>query len=82
MKVASTPLTTRKKEAIIPLERPEKKSLEKGQYEQLTLYNNPSTPDTSTTFKIDVPYFGTGTPEEYLLFKKQVDKVIVGQGLD
>ena len=55
----------------IPYERPEKAELRKGEYQNYKLRNEPSDPN-SPTYELSVPYFSTGTPEEYLLFYKNV----------
>ena len=62
----------------IPYERPEKAELRKGEYQSYKLRNEPSDPN-SPTYEMSVPYFSTGTPEEYLLFYKNVRRVIEDQ---
>lgn len=70
----------RRQNAPIPLLRPSRPSLVKGQYETMKLRTNP-TSTTSPIYELTVVYFGTGTPEEWLKFKKSLDKVIDGQNL-
>ena len=64
----------------IPLTRPEKKELHKGDYQTYKLRNNP-TEDGSPTYELSVPYFSTGTYEEWLKFCKNVECVIAGQNV-
>lgn len=70
----------KKQECVIPLGRPDKKELEKGSYETLRLYTDPGDTD-SATYDVTVPYYGSGTPEEFLIFIKNVKKVLNGQNL-
>ena len=77
--------TTRNEDSIrivppIPFERPEPKTLVKGEYHAYKLRTNP-TDNTSPTYELSVPFFSTGTPEEYLKFKKNLDSVAAGQVL-
>ena len=62
----------------IPLERPEKKALEKGEYYTYKLRTSPTDSD-SPTYELSVPYFSTGTCEEYLKFCTNFYKVCLGQ---
>ena len=64
----------------IPLERPEKKSLTKGEYHTYKLRSTPSD-NTSPTYELSVPYFSTGTPEEWLKFLDNIKKVYTGQNI-
>ncbi len=66
--------------APIQLQRPEKPELVKGQYITLKLRSTPAEA-ASTTYDLPLPYFGSGTPEEWLRFKRNLYKVIVGQNL-
>ena len=43
------------------------------------LHNNPAE-DQSPMYKLSVPYFCSGTCEEYLLFEKNINRVVTGQG--
>ena len=67
-------------DAPIPMERPKNPTLIKGQYETMKLRTTP-TEATSPTYEITLNYFSSGTPEEWLMFKKNLDKVILGQNL-
>ena len=62
----------------IPLGRPEKKILTKGQYVEYKCFSSPGDTD-SPAYNIQIPYFGTGTPEEWLMFLDNLDKALVGQ---
>ena len=64
----------------IPLQKPELKVLEKGEYHTYKLRSNPGDND-SPTYKLSVPYFSTGTCEEYLKFRTNFDKVCTGQNI-
>ena len=61
----------------IPLERPVKKSLKKDEYLTFKLRSTPSN-DNSSVYEITVPFFRSGTPEEFLIFLKNLNKVILG----
>ena len=81
MRVAEKSMKTKKciLEAPIPLERPEKKKLNKDKYVSFKLWNNPADAD-STTYEFTVKFF-QGTPEEVLDFVQDVNRVQVGQNL-
>lgn len=79
-KKATTP-NKRVKEVVVPLDRPETKELVYGQYEKLRLRTNPANAN-STTYDITLPYFSSGTPEEWILWRRNFNKVVVGQRLD
>ena len=64
----------------IPLEQPAKKDLQRGEYQTYKLCNNPSE-ENSLVYELSVPYFGTGTCKEWLLFRRNLDKVITGQNV-
>ena len=66
--------------AVIPLDRPVPKKLNKSDYETLKLRTNPED-NQSPTYKITLVFFLTGEPEVWLDFKKTIDKVIKGQHL-
>ena len=44
----------------IPLERPAKKDLQRGEYQTYKLRNNPAE-ENSPVYELSVPYFRTGT---------------------
>ena len=64
----------------IPYERPEKKELKKSEYVMMKLRSDPAVAE-SQTYELAVPYFRSGTPEEWLLFKRALLKVIVRQNI-
>jgi len=64
---------------IVPLQRPEKKDLTEGNYVTLKRKTRPGDRD-SATFHLPIPYFKSGTPKEFLKWKRNVEKVISGQG--
>jgi len=64
---------------IVPLQRPEKKDLTKGDYVTLKCKTRPGDPN-SATYGLPIPYFKSGTPEEFLKWKRNVEKAIIGQG--
>ena len=64
----------------IPLQKPESKVLEKGEYHTYKLHSN-SGDDDSPTSKLSVPYFSTDTCKEYLKFCTNFDKVCTGQNM-
>ena len=64
----------------IPLERPEPKILEKGTYLAMKLRSIPDN-DESLVYELQIPYFKTGTPEEWFQFVWNLKRVLVGQHL-
>ena len=64
----------------IPLERPEHKEPEKGEYQNYKLRNVPGDA-ASPTYELAVPYFSSGTPEEWLRFRQNVKRVCNGQNI-
>ena len=74
-------LRTQRKLVLPPigLERPtEKKDYAKGEFATVKLRNVPNDA-TSMTYDYQVPFFSTGTPEEWLKFKARFNRVITGQ---
>ena len=65
---------------IIGLNRPEKQTLNKGEYVVLKCRTDPMD-DTSSSYDLPISYFSTGTPEEWLRFVRNVSKVFIGQNL-
>ena len=76
------PRTPRK--LVIPpigLERPvEKKDYAKGEFAVVKLRNQPNDAK-SMTYDYQVPFFSTGTPEEWLKFKTRFNRVVTGQNM-
>ena len=66
--------------AVIPLDRPVPKKLNKSDYETLKLRTDPED-NQSPTYEITLVFFSTGEPEVWLDFMKTVDKVFKGQHL-
>jgi hypothetical protein len=64
----------------IPLERPERQILEDGNYVSFKLRADPLD-HTSQLYSLSVPYFSTGTPESWIIFRKNLDKILVGQNV-
>ena len=64
---------------IIGLNRPEKQTLNKGEYVVLKCRTDPT--DDTSSYNLPISYFSTGTPEEWLRFVRNVSKVYVGQNL-
>ena len=64
----------------IPFEKPTKKQLSEEQYHAHKLCSSPTNKD-SPTYDLVVPYFGSGTCEEYLTLLKNFDKVKTGQNI-
>lgn len=67
-------------EPPIPLDRPLKRELEKGDYLVYKLRNDPADP-TSGGYDLTIPYFRDGTPEQFLRFRKNLLKVFAGQNV-
>ena len=65
---------------VIGLERYIEPTLEKGEYEALKCYSNPGIED-SPSFTVNLGYFRSGTPEEFLAFEQSLNRVIEGQNL-
>jgi hypothetical protein len=64
----------------IPLERPERQPLEDGNYVSFKLRAVPLD-DKSQLYSLSIPYFSTGTPESWIIFRKNLDKVLIGQNV-
>jgi hypothetical protein len=64
----------------IPLERPERQALEDGNYVSFKLCAGPVDPQ-SQLYSLRVPYYSTGTPEQWIIFRKNLDKVLIGQNI-
>ena len=64
----------------IPLEREERQVLEDGNYVSFKLRAVPVDPE-SQLYSLSVLYYSTGTPERWILFRKNLDKVLIGQNV-
>ena len=71
---------TRRVVPPIPYDRPEKKNYAKGEYITLKLRTVPND-EGSATHDLIVPYFSTGTPEEWLRWKRDLGRVLQGQNV-
>jgi len=63
---------------IVPLQRPAKKDLSKGNHATLKCKTRPGVAD-SASYELPIP-LNSGTPEEFLKWKRNVEKAISGQG--
>ena len=64
----------------IPFQCPAAKELSKDQYQVYKLRNVPKE-KTSPTYELAVPYFSSGMPEEFLMFRENVERVCKGQNV-
>ena len=64
----------------ILLERPTNKVLQKDEYLVMKLRSVPNK-SNSPVYKLNVPYFKDGTPEEWMKFLINFKKIIIGQDL-
>jgi hypothetical protein len=64
----------------IPLERTEIKSLKKNEYITLKLRSDPTNND-SQTYELTVKFFSIGTPEEWLIFQRDLERILIGQNI-
>eukprot|EP00957_Ditylum_brightwellii_P032550 2466374-Ditylum_brightwellii.AAC.1 len=55
------------KQVIIPFPRPEPRNLERGQFYTYKLRTTP-TNATLSVYKLSIPFFDEGTPEEWIKF--------------
>ena len=65
---------------VIGLERFSYGTLEKGTYLTIKLRSDPSNKD-SVTHDFAVPFFSSGGPEEWILFRKNLKCIFTGQAL-
>lgn len=64
----------------IPLERPAVKELKKQEYLTMKLRSDPADAN-SQTYDLTIQFFRTGTPEEWLLFQRDLHRVLNGQNI-
>jgi hypothetical protein len=64
----------------IPLVRPEYAAPKKNESLTMKLRSNP-TDDNSQTYELVVKFFKTGTAEEWLMFLRDLNKILVGQNI-
>eukprot|EP00957_Ditylum_brightwellii_P168209 12805644-Ditylum_brightwellii.AAC.1 len=55
--------------SIIPFQRPTPKLLKRGQFHTYKLRTTPADV-TSPLYELSVPFFESGTPEEWILFRR------------
>ena len=66
---------------VIPLVRPEtKSSLGKGDYTVIKCKTTPNAAN-SATYDLPIPYFRSGSTEEFLKWKRNVNRALTGQGI-
>ena len=66
---------------VIPLIRPETKgSMEKGDYTVIKCKTTPNVAN-SATYDLPIPYFRSGSTEEYLKWRRNVSRALTGQGI-
>lgn len=64
----------------ISLDRPTMKTYAKSEVLSLKLRSNPAEAN-SQTYELTVPFFRSGTPEEWLVVKKSILRIMVGQNI-
>ena len=64
----------------ISLERPKARNYQKNDVLSLKLRSNPANAD-SQTYELTVPFFRSGTPEEWLIVKRGIIKIMTGQNI-
>ena len=65
--------------SIINQERPLEKVLKKGEY--IAKYHNIPGDNDSGSYEIYLPYYGGGSPEEWLVWKDKLLKALDGQSI-
>eukprot|EP00957_Ditylum_brightwellii_P013979 1054964-Ditylum_brightwellii.AAC.1 len=68
------------KQAVILFPRPAPKHLERGQFHTYKLRTTPAD-ETSPIYKLSVPFFVCGTPEEWIKFRRGLAKVLKVQNI-
>eukprot|EP00957_Ditylum_brightwellii_P012351 932766-Ditylum_brightwellii.AAC.1 len=68
------------KRAIIPFPRPDPRNLERGQFHTYKLRTTPADA-TSPVYKLSVPFFNEGNPEEWIKFQRELAAVLKGQNV-
>eukprot|EP00957_Ditylum_brightwellii_P156205 11889628-Ditylum_brightwellii.AAC.1 len=68
------------KGAVILFPRPAPRQLERGQFHTYKLRTTPADA-TSPIYKLSVPFFGEGTPEEWIKFRRGLSTVLKGQNV-
>ena len=65
---------------IIDLKMEVEKVLKKGEYIAIKCHNTPGDND-SGCYDINLPYYGRGSPEEWLVLKDKLRKALDGQSI-
>eukprot|EP00957_Ditylum_brightwellii_P197836 15071121-Ditylum_brightwellii.AAC.1 len=68
------------KRAVIAFQRPPLRQLKHGQYHTYKLCTT-LTDATSPIYKLSVPFFNKGTPEEWIKFRRGLQAVLKGQNV-
>ena len=61
----------------IPFERPAPPSTKGQEQLKFTLRSNPKKED-SETYTLNVRVYGSGTPEEWIQFRKDLERILIG----
>ena len=64
----------------IDLERPLENVLKKGEYIAIKSHTTPGDND-SGSYEINIPYYGRGSSEEWLVWKDKLVNALDGQGI-
>ena len=73
-------LRARQEKPPLPLQPEDLQEPKKGEYVKLDLRSNP-TDENSETFAVDVRFFDSGTPRQWINWCKDFEKVILGHNL-
>ena len=65
---------------ILDLERPLEKVIKKGEYIAIKCHNTPGDND-SGSYEVNLPYYGGGSPDEWLVWKDKLLKALDGQSV-
>eukprot|EP00957_Ditylum_brightwellii_P046033 3492455-Ditylum_brightwellii.AAC.1 len=68
------------KRAVIKFLRPTPRQLKRGQFHMYKLCTTPADA-TSPTYKLSIPFFKEGTPEEWIKFQRELQAVLKGQNI-
>eukprot|EP00957_Ditylum_brightwellii_P075623 5747327-Ditylum_brightwellii.AAC.1 len=68
------------KQAVTAFQQPQARQLECGQYHTYKLCTTPAD-TTLPIYKLSVPFFDKGTPEEWIKFRHRLHAVLKGQNV-
>eukprot|EP00957_Ditylum_brightwellii_P174728 13304326-Ditylum_brightwellii.AAC.1 len=68
------------KQAIIPFPRPAPRQLKRGQFHTYKVRTTPADA-TSPIYKLSIPFFDEGTPEESIKFRRGLAALLKGQNV-